>query len=311
LLLVIRGQISIGVFGASITAFASLQNGMKTFLMSIGRFPEWLAYAGDYYNFLDMPDEADGGTKYTGLRERITIEQVSFKYPNAETFALHNINLVIRRGEKIAVLGENGSGKTTLSKILLGLYPSGEGRVCYDGVPVESLEKNSFYAKTSAIAQDFVTYYLSIRENIALSDVSRLQDDEGIHAALRSAGAEDFGTLDDTLGREFGGRELSGGQWQKLAIARGLFRNSEFILLDEPTSALDPLIETEILTHFINAARDKTAFIISHRVGLCKLVDRIIVMKDGQIAEDGTHDELLAANGEYSRLYKAQAQWYQ
>jgi ABC-type multidrug transport system fused ATPase/permease subunit len=113
------------------------------------------------------------------------------------------------------------------------------------------------------------------------------------------------------MGREFGGKELSGGQWQKLAIARGLFKNSELIVLDEPTSALDPLIETEILSKFIKAAEGKTALIISHRVGLCKLVDRIIVMKDGEIAEDGAHDVLLAAGGEYTRLYEAQAKWYQ
>jgi ABC-type multidrug transport system fused ATPase/permease subunit len=137
-----------------------------------------------------------------------------------------------------------------------------------------------------------------------------MNDEAGVKSALADAGIDGDINLDDMMGREFGGKELSGGQWQKLAIARGLFKNSELIVLDEPTSALDPLIETEILSKFIKATEGKTALIISHRVGLCKLVDRIIVMKDGEVAEDGTHSNLLAADGEYARLYQAQAQWY-
>jgi ABC-type multidrug transport system fused ATPase/permease subunit len=308
--LVIRGQVSLGVFGASVTAFLSLQNSMKDFLTDLGRIPEQLSYAGDYYSFLDMPEEADGKAIFPGLHDSILLKGISFKYPNSENYALKSIDLTIRKGEKIAILGENGSGKTTLSKVLLGLYPSEGGQVLYDDVPVQSFSRESLYAKVSAIAQDFVAYSLTLRENIALSDVARIDCDEDIRYALHQAGAEHAVNLDDRMGREFGGRELSGGQWQKLAIARGLFRDSELILLDEPTSALDPLIETEILTRFIKAAQGKTALIISHRVGLCRLVDRIVVMKDGKIAETGTHNELLQANGEYARLYKAQEMWY-
>jgi len=132
-----------------------------------------------------------------------------------------------------------------------------------------------------------------------------------VSATLRDAGVDEDIGLDDVMGRKFGGRELSGGQWQKLAIARGLFRDSELIVLDEPTGALDPLIEAEILSKFIEAAGSKTALIISHRVGLCKLVDRIIVMKEGEIVEDGTHGALLASGGEYAELYMAQAKWYE
>lgn len=310
LLLALRGQVSIGVFGASIGAFLSLQNGMQQFLERLGSFPKQLAYASDYYTFFDMPDEPDGELDYPGLRDFISLENVCFKYPNSENYAIHSLSLAIQKGEKIAVLGENGSGKTTLSKILLGLYPPESGQVLYDRKPIESFTKDSFYAGISAIAQDFVSYNLTIRENIAMSDLTRLQDDTGIQSALSNAGADSAIGPDDILGREFGGKELSGGQWQKLAIARGLFKNSELIVLDEPTSALDPLIETEILTQFINAAKGKTALIISHRVGLCKLVDRIIVMRNGEIVEDGTHEALLAKNGEYTRLYGEQAKWY-
>ena len=310
LLLVIRGDVSLGVFGGAITAFLSLQNNMKEFLSDFGRIPEQLSYANDYYKFLDMPEEADGTTKYDGLHEIITLENISFKYPNSENYALKPLNLSIRKGEIIAVLGENGSGKTTLSKVLLGLYPLENGRVLYDGKPVEDFTKDNFYSGVSAIAQDFVSYNLTMRENVAISDLSRLHDDSDIMTILTDAGVDENINLDDTMGREFGGKELSGGEWQKLAIARGLFKGSELIVLDEPTSALDPLIETEILSKFIKAAEGKTALIISHRVGLCKLVDRIIVMKNGEIAEDGTHDVLLAVGGEYTRLYEAQAKWY-
>ena len=311
LMFTLRGQVSIGVFGAAVAAFLSLQNSMQNFLEGFGWFTELTAYAADYYEFLDMPEEKDGTIKYDGLHEKITLENVGFKYPNSENYALKSIDLTIRKHEKIAVLGENGSGKTTLSKVLLGLYPPESGRVLYDGKPVGEFTKESFFSGVSAIAQDFVSYNLTMRENAAISDLPRLQNDTEIKAVLNDAGIDENIALDEMMGREFGGKELSIGQRQKLAIARGLFKNSELIILDEPTSALDPLIETEILSKFIKAAEGKTALIISHRVGLCKLVDRIIVMKDGGIAEDGTHGALLAAGGEYARLYKAQAKWYQ
>jgi len=313
LFLVIQNQITLGVFGASIAAFLSLQNSMREFLSDLGEIPEQLSYAKDYYLFLDLPEEKDGKEIYPGLKKDIVLKDISFAYPNHENYALKSVNLHICKGEKIAILGENGSGKSTLFKVLLGLYPAENGNVLYDGKSIDNFNKNSLYQTVSAVTQDFVSYNLTFRENIALSDVSRINNDSEIETALSNSGIEENeykNSLDVTMGREFGGKELSGGQWQKLAISRGLFRNSELIILDEPTSALDPVIETEILTEFIKASEHKTALIISHRVGLCKLVDRIIVMKEGKVAEIGTHNSLMALNGEYARLYTEQAKWY-
>ncbi|MCL2097053.1 MAG: ABC transporter ATP-binding protein/permease [Oscillospiraceae bacterium] len=331
LALTLNGAVNVGVFGACIAAFLTLQSAARGILSLGGELPRELAFAGDYFDYADLPEEApEGGeeeyddktgnksnagnnTAYPGLRDIIELRGASFKYPNAEKYAVKNVDFEIRKGEKIAVLGENGSGKTTFSKLLLGLFPCREGVILYDGIPVGDIDKKSFYKSVSAIAQNFTQYKLTLRENIAISDIDKIDDDEKIIGALENAGLsgllEKTG-LDGELGAEFGGNDVSGGQWQKIAIARGLFRESELIVMDEPTSALDPLIETEILTKFIEASKDKTAVIISHRVGLCRLADKIAVMKDGGISETGTHDELIAKGGEYARLFTAQEKWY-
>lgn len=314
LFLAIKGYISIGVFGACIAAFKAMQEATKTFLIDLGNLPEKIAFANDYFEFLDFPEEQNGNIKIDGIKNGVFLSNVSFTYPNSKKYALKDISLSIHKGEKIVVLGVNGSGKTTLSKILLNAYPPSQGEMRYDKVLSSDIDKSSLYAYLSVIPQNFVSYNLTLRENIAISDLEHLNDDSLIERSLKLSGLptllDEVGSLDQQLGREFGGKELSGGQWQKLAIARGLFKSSDFIILDEPTSALDPLLETEILQQFIEIARNKTAIIISHRVGLCKIADRIIVMKDGEICEKGTHDELIEKDGEYRRLYTAQEQWY-
>jgi len=312
--LTLRGTVSVGVFGACIAAFMSLQTQTMNVLVNSGSLPSHLAFSEDYFEFIDLPDVQPGGIEYTGLSGEIELRNISFKYPNAEECAIDGISLTIRKGEKIAVLGENGGGKTTLTKLLLGLLPVSDGEVLYDGLDVDSLDKPAFYRTVSAVSQDFVRYTLPLRENIAMSDIERLQDDTAIEAALRDAGLADLleaKGLDAELGNAYGGSDLSGGQWQKIAIARGLFRPSELIVLDEPTSALDPLIETEILSKFVELAQDKTAVIISHRVGLCRLVDKIAVISGGKLMEFGSHEELMARNGKYTKLYKAQQEWYE
>ena len=261
-----------------------------------------------------MPDKLDGTADFGGFNDKIILSGVSFSYPNTEKAALDNINLTIKKGEHIVIVGENGSGKTTLSKLITACYEPDSGNILIDGQKISDLKKKSYLKNFSVVSQNFVQYNMTLRENIAMSETDAMNDDERIKAAVKAAGVDDIadimGGYDVQLGREFGGVELSGGQWQKLAIARGMFHDAPVIILDEPTAALDPFIEYEILTDFSEMAKDRTSIIISHRIGICSKADRIIVMKDGQIVEDGTHKELLDKGGEYCRMWSAQSDWY-
>jgi ABC-type multidrug transport system fused ATPase/permease subunit len=315
LILTIRGEISIGMFGACIAGFKAVQDASKELLLRLGRLPELTGFAKDYFGYLDLEEHTVRGTKTIGSIETLTAEGIRFTYPNAGEPALKDVSLSIRKGEKVLILGENGSGKTTLTRLLLGMYPPSGGIIRYNGIPLDEIDKTSLYKKTAIVAQNFVQYKLTIRENIGISDIGRLSDDERLREALRLGGGGDIletadSNLDFRLGREFGGGELSGGQWQKLAISRSIFKDGEFFLLDEPTAALDPLIEWDILSGFMKITEGKTAVIISHRTGLCRLADTIIVMKAGRIVETGSHPVLLEQNGEYARLYNSQAIWY-
>lgn len=188
------------------------------------------------------------------------------------------------------------------------------GGVYHDGRDIARIRKSGLYQDVSLVPQDFVHYHFSLRENICISDFTRREDEERIRGVVRAVGIQELvqglGGLDAQLGREFGGSELSGGEWQKVAIARGLFRDSGLILLDEPTSALDPLVEYEILTGFLKLIRGKTSVIISHRVGICRHADKVVVMKAGKVVECGGHEELVRAGGEYGRIWGEQAKWY-
>ena len=208
---------------------------------------------------------------------------------------------------------ENGSGKTTLAKLLMGIYKPDTGHVSINGVAIQDLERNSYLKKISLISQSFVRYCMTLRENVAISNLEELPNDSAIRDALSDANfrMEDVSLeLDTMLGKEFDGVELSGGQWQKIAIARGIFKESEVIIMDEPTSAIDPIAETEILKAFLEIAKNKTAIIISHRTGLCTLVDKIAVMKEGNLVEYGSHDSLIKEDKEYARMFHSQKQWY-
>ncbi len=298
--------------------------------MVFGRLIEdWtrIAHLRDFLALDSEPRPLGRGTKRSPspFRQAIQLDGLSFTYPGSQRPALSGVNLTIRPNEHLALVGENGAGKTTLVRLLLGLYRPTEGRITVDGVDVADLDPNEWRQRATAIFQDFVRYPTTPFENIAFADPSLLAEEPSSHVAVHprvvsaaaQAGADGFiGALPfkytTPLGKEWeGGAELSTGQWQRLAIARAYLRDTQIIALDEPTAALDPRAEAEVYNHFSRAAAGRTAILVSHRLGSARMADRIIVLREGLIVEEGDHDSLLREDGEYARMFRLQASWYQ
>ena len=243
--------------------------------------------------------------------EALLVQQLTFTYEGRANPSIRDVSFTIEEGEKIAIVGENGSGKSTLVKLLMGLYRPDSGSVQWfsrEGVLVPASEARESF---TAVLQDFTKMNLLVREQIALGSIERLYDDQALVTAQKQANAYPWGlSLDDRIGAEFGGIELSGGQWQSLAAARGYIRDGRVLFFDEPTAALDPLAEKSAILQFLNIAGNRTAFLITHRLGAARMADRILVLHKGRLVEQGTHQELMAARGEYERLYRMQASWY-
>ena len=316
LYLALNKTISIGNFGAAIGAFTMIQFCMRKLLEALGSISMYAAHTKHFFDFFDLPEEAsaESNDSACSLKSCIELKNVSFSYPNKDKKAIEDINLSIRKGETIALIGENGSGKTTLSKIILGLYEADEGSVLWDGTDLNFLDKDALYKNISLTLQKPVQYNFSLRENVAISDLSRINEEVKIIEALKENDAdyllEKTGGLDGRLGRIFNGAELSGGERQRLALSRCRFKNADFLILDEPTSALDPIEESLVLKRFISLIKNKTAVIISHMGGLCRLVDRVALMKEGRLIALGTHDELFSSCEEYRKLYSARGVIY-
>ena len=314
IMLLLHKVLDFGILAAALAAVTSFQTAAKYFLISLGRIPECAAFVKDYYDFMDMEEPVQGTEKFYPDFDRIKLQQVCFSYPSQTDQAVSNLSFEIERNEVVVIVGNNGSGKTTLVKLLTGLYKAQQGQIYYGTQDLASLDPEEFYKHVSLVSQDFIKYELSVRENVGIGDGKNMEDTDKICKLLKQVGLKEFTSRDSVnqlLGSEFGGRDLSTGQWQKLAIARGILKESSVIFLYEPTAALDPLMETSILKMFLQIAQGKTAIIVSHRIGICKNVDKIIVMKDGEIAEIGKHQELLDKRGEYYRLYTMQQKWYQ
>ena len=246
---------------------------------------------------------------------RIRFDDVSFAYPGAERDVLKHIQLDIREGEKVMIVGENGSGKTTLIKLLLGFYTPSSGSITVNDRDLRE-DPSVVWRQVSVLYQDFVRYHLRLRDNIGFGHVERIDDLTYIREGVMKYGADQVlqrldRDVERYLGPTFGGGDLSGGQWQKVATARAFIRGSELIVLDEPTAALDPNSESELYEQFIEHSHGKTAIIISHRLGIARFADRIIVLKDGEIVEEGSHDRLLRNRGEYYEMWTRQASLYQ
>lgn len=312
--LMTEGRISLGAFAACLSAFTTFHLSLGSLVAVLFGLVHTYHIAEDYYDYFTIPTEEDGTEEYRPFTDRISVKNAHFRYSGSSEDALQGLSCEIRKGEHVVIVGENGSGKTTFSKLLTGVYLPSAGEVLYDGQKTERLNRKSLYKHISAVPQQFVHYRFTLRENIGISDLTHMEDTAAMEELLQRVAGKEFaqrtGGLDVQLGREFGGLELSGGEWQKVAIARGLWKDSDIVILDEPTSALDPLVEYDILSKFAEMIRGKTSVIISHRVGICRTADKIIVMKKGSVAECGKHAELLQQRGEYARIWGEQAKWY-
>lgn len=240
---------------------------------------------------------------------RLEARGLRFRYPGAASDALQHVSLTIPPGCRAALVGENGSGKTTLVKLLAGLYTPDEGMIVWYDAASERKSSMPFPSSAAAVFQDFTRLYLTLRDNVAIGRLEALKQDAALQSALRASGSR-LRELDAQLGAAFGGMEPSGGEWQKIATARAMLREAEFVFFDEPTAALDPEAEKEAFELFLRATEGKSALLVTHRLGAARLAELILVLKDGRLAEQGTHDELMRQNGEYSRMFRQQASWY-
>jgi len=316
----LAGEITIGAFAAVFASVGLLFELMEEIIcMHIGRMMRNLGSVRNFLNFLDLP-ERKGREMAVDAGKGIVLENVFFRYPGAEADCLSGISLEVRPGETIAIVGENGAGKTTLVRLMIGLYLPSSGRVRVGGVDTREVSAASVYRGISAVFQRYQKYRMTLGENIQISDLQTPAGQSNTFAGRRESAAAKSGLAMDEkcfprgyetmLSREFGGVELSGGQWQRVAIARGFYRAHNLIVLDEPTAAIDPLEETRIYRQFVEMTRNKTAVIVTHRLGSARIADRIVVLDKGKITGIGTHEELIRAGGKYAEMFSAQARWY-
>ncbi|NJW53224.1 ABC transporter ATP-binding protein [Salinimicrobium oceani] len=316
----VAGIFSLGDLTFLAGSFNRLRQKLQGFFTRFTAITESALYLQDYFEFLDLKYEERDTTGVLPLPEIIQkgfeFRNVGFKYPKSEKWVVRHINFELSAGEKLAFVGENGAGKTTLIKLLLQFYEPTEGEIMLDEIPIKRYDRRAYQQYFGVIFQDFVKFELTLRENIAMGEISGIDDQQRISLAAEKSLADQvvhelpFG-YDQQLGKRFKqGKDLSGGQWQKIAIARAYMKNSEVLILDEPTSALDARAETEAFNRFIKLTEGKTAVIISHRFSTVRIADRIMVLKDGAVLEIGTHEELMANGKLYAELFNLQAAGY-
>ena len=310
--LVLKGQIALASFVAVLTSVRTAYDQMEEIVQQrMGSLSVALALAGNYSGFMAEPEESLGPAERAEVSE-LSLHGIGFSYPDGSA-ALNGVSFRAARGDCIAVVGENGSGKTTLAKLLTGVYEPSAGSISLGTGPSAEPQTAMLRKNSSQLFQQYNNYRMTVEENVGISD-SEVRDPARMEWALETAGfplrGEQSLTPESMLGREFGGAELSGGQWQKLAIARAIYRQGDVLVLDEPTAAIDPEQESDLYHAFAACAKGKICFIITHRLGLVKICDRILVMKGGALLDTGTHTELMERCGYYRTLWEAQAGQY-
>lgn len=316
----VAGQFSIGdlTFGAA--SFRRLRGLLEGLLTGFSQLASQALYLDDLFSFFEITptitSPPDARPFPQPVRQGLVFEDVGFRYPNGDRWAVRHLDFTLRAGEVLALVGENGAGKTTLVKLLARLYDPTEGRILLDGHDLREYDLDGIRANLGVIFQDFVRYDLTAAENIAVGRMAQQGDRPRIEAAAARSLADGVirrlpGGYDQLLGRRFRGSvDLSGGEWQKLAIARAYMRDAQLVILDEPTAALDARAEFEVFQRFKELIRGKTGVIISHRFSSVRMADRILVLVDGTVEAAGTHEELLAQRGRYAELFELQAAGY-
>lgn len=320
ILRVIAGVISIGELTFLSGSFNRLRNNLQGFFSRFTRISESALYLQDYFDFIDLKVETTKEKKVPvpdKITEGFELRDVYFAYPGSKEDVLKGISFKLKAGEKMAFVGQNGAGKTTLIKLFLRFYEPTKGEILLDGINIREFDVDAYRRRFGVIFQDFFKYEFTVRENIAVGDIEQVANDVIIeHAAVRSLAdeviREMYDGLEQQLGRRFSdGQELSGGQWQKIALGRAYMKDADIMVLDEPTSALDAQAEYEVFERFIGLTEGKTSIIISHRFSTVRMADRILVLKDGKVLEIGTHEELMEHPKLYAELFKLQAAGYQ
>ncbi|MEL6929620.1 MAG: ABC transporter ATP-binding protein [Cyanobacteria bacterium J06600_6] len=317
----VQGALKLGDLVLYHQAFKRGQQALAQLITNLSQLYEDNLFLANLNEFLNLKpkliEPTQAVTVPQPIQQGIAFKNVRFSYPGTSRTALKNINLTIKPGETIALVGENGSGKTTLIKLLCRLYDISSGSITIDGVDLRDMDSRALQRQISVIFQDFARYELSVQDNIWLGNVDLSPDDAKIVAAAERAGADQtIRSLEQgyqtILGKKFdGGDELSGGQWQKIALARAFVRDSQVIVLDEPTSAMDPKAEERVFRKFRELIQDRAAILVTHRLSTVTMADCIYVMADGEIVEKGTHQDLMQLDGIYADLFETQAKNYQ
>ena len=316
----VTGAITVGDLTFLAGSFSNMRGLLQGIMTRFSQIAESALYLQDLFDFLELRPQitppANPLPIPRPIQDGFTFEGVGFKYQNSERWAVRNLSFHLRAGEKLALVGENGAGKTTLVKLLARLYEPNEGRILLDGKDLREYDLNDLRHQVGIIFQDYVRFQMTASDNIAIGQISNISDQERIKGSAQKSLADPViqrlpDGYEQVLGKRFNkGVELSGGEWQKVALARAYMREAQLLILDEPTSALDARAEHEVFLRFSELIEGKTAVLISHRFSTVRMADRILFLEQGQLKELGSHEELIAQNGKYAELFKLQARGY-